>query len=81
MDDEREFEKKEKVEKQQTQIDIVDPKDASKDILTKCNIIKKKNPVMRNLKKGEGHLSMSEAKVADIYQNVVGHPIGLRSSF
>mgnify|MGYP006976749111 CR=1 FL=1 len=49
----------------------LDPREISKTVLMKCNIIRKKKDNVPTLHKGEGHLStMSEKTLKQIYQDV-----------
>ncbi len=79
MDDENELAKKQ-TDKQQ-QIEVIDPSEASKDVLLKCNIIKTKKPNAHNLRRGEGHLmGMSDLTLGEIYREFYPDVIDLRAS-
>jgi len=76
LDEDKEVEKKEKPVEQQNQIEIVDPCEASKEMLLKCNIIKNKKPHAYSLRKGDGHIMvMSDLNMGQIYEKVLHNPL------
>ena len=79
MDDDKEIEKK--LIDKQAQIEVVDPSEASKDVLLKCNIIKSLKPNAHTLRKGEGHLiGISDLTLGEIYREIYPDVVDLRAS-
>lgn len=79
MDDDRELEKK--LTDKQAQIEVVDPSEASKDVLLKCNIIRSRKPNAYVLRKGEGHLiGISDLTLGEIYRDIYPDVVDLRAS-
>jgi hypothetical protein len=58
------------------QLEGLDPREVSKNILTKCNIIQPRKPTVNILRKGDGHLmSMSDKSMRDIYDEIYNKTI------
>ena len=65
-----------KIDTKVDHLETFNPVETSKKILLKCNVIKEKNPKVREIHPGEGHLiSTLDKSIGEVYRDIYHRPI------